>query len=152
MPSLTKLLEANERIDFVIDYISPLQEFDKKDGGTYQAHEVKLKTMSNNVMYDARFFENHPHKTGDMVRGYLNAKGYPDFTKVESGEPRNNGQEVKKERELAGRASAEDVKSICISLQGLVQAYIIAGHEDPLGMAQKMRILIIQSAEEISQS
>lgn len=117
--NLKQLLEGKE-VDFVIDYLGPLQDFPKKDGGTYEAHEGKLRTTSNGEVYDNRFFSQQAStlKVGDMVRGYLNAKGYPAFDKVSSGEPRNNAMEVRKERAMASEKNEVVISQIACNFMG----------------------------------
>jgi len=129
-PSMKNLLQGGP-IDFQVEYVGPLQEFPKKDGGTYEAHEVKLMTRSNSEVYSARWFAYDVlnFKVGDLVRGELNAKGWPAWSPIESGETVNNYQQVKAERAVADVVHKEDVKSIAISLQGLAQAYVNANSD-----------------------
>lgn len=130
--NLKELLQGKE-VDFVIDYLGTPQDFPKKDGGTYEACEAKLKTTSNGEVYDNRFFPQQAQalKVGDTVRGYLNAKGYPQFDKVMSGESRNNTREVRKEREMATENKEGDAKQneVVISqiLHGFMKAAISNG-------------------------
>ena len=62
---------------------------------------------------------------------------------------RSNVAENTQKKHFDNYQEQQDKKGIEISLQGLVQAYIIAGVDDPLSMAKKMRLLIKSAAEEI---
>jgi len=55
----------------------------------------------------------------------------------------------RQERQQEDHQKAARIKDACISLQGLVQAYIIQGREDPLEAAILMREQIIKEATKI---
>lgn len=127
MVSLSNLLKGQpDGIDFTVDYIEPLKDHKKKAGGTYEAHSVKLRTTSNSEIYDAIMFPQFVEtiKVGDTVRGFINSKGYTDFRKVQSGEPRQNTREVQKERKLS---SDRDETVISMILHGFMTAAISNG-------------------------
>ena len=127
MVSLSNLLKGQpDGIDFKVDYIEPLKAHKKKAGGEYDAHSVKLVTTANNEVYDAIMFPQFVAtiKVGDLVRGFINAKGYSEFRKVQSGEPSNNYQEVNKERAMA---SQRDETVISMILHGFMSAAISEG-------------------------
>lgn len=126
MVTLKNLLQGTDGIDFTIDYIEPLKDHKKKDGGIYQAHAVKLRTTSNGEIYDTKFFPMFAEtvQVGDTVRATLNDKGYPDFRKVSIGEPRNNTREVRKERAIAQQ---RDETVIGMILHGFMSAALSDG-------------------------
>lgn len=146
-----KELLTNRQVDFVIDWMSPVMDLPKKTGGTYQAHEAKIRTTSNGEVYDARFFPTFGAtvKAGDTIQGKLNNAGYPDFRKVESGEPRNNYQEVHKEREIASMRDIKTKKEIAIGLRGLYQAHVSAGrnNQEALHLALEADAMIEKAAQ-----
>jgi len=147
---LKDLLKGKE-VDFVIDYLGPLTDFDKKAGGTYEAHEAKLRTTSNGEVYDTRFFPKFADtvQQGDMVQGKLNNAGYPDFRKVESGEHRSNTVQVKQEREMAVAKDNRSFHDIHVGLRGLMQAHITAGMKnvDALDAALEADAMVMKTAQ-----
>ena len=152
--SLKTLITANGSVDFVIDYIGPEQDFPKKAGGTYKACKLIVKTRSNGETYEDKMFLNETklYKVGDLINASLNDKGYVQWRKVESGEPRNNYSEIKKERAMSNQVDADKIKSVAISLQGLVQAHVSAGktNEQALMLAVEARQMILQKAVELA--
>ena len=144
MVSLSKLLESNGPIDFIVDYVSPVQEFASKKGSMYDAHEVKLKTRSNGEVYTHRMFPSEAvkHKVGDSIRADLDDRGYPVFAKVQSGDPRNNYQEIKKERNMAanrsGMENAEKARNCSIILQAFVKSWVESGVAKTPGEADQL--------------
>src|SRR3990167_4085075 len=119
--SLKNLITANGSVDFVIDYIGAEQDFPKKAGGTYKSCKLIVKTRSNGETYEDKMFLNETklYKVGELINASLNDKGYVQWRKVDSGEPRNNYQEVQKERAMSNQVDADKIKSVAISLQGL---------------------------------
>lgn len=133
MASLSKIIGNTGPVDLVIDYIGSETDMQKKGGGSYKAHKIILKSSSTGETFEDKIFPNQIdyYKVGDMVHVDLNDKGYVAFSKVESGEPRNNYKEVKKERAMAPvnmKIDNEDkAKQTSIILQAFTKSWIEGG-------------------------
>lgn len=125
----TKIIKENGPMDFVLDYISPEMDMKKKDGGSYKGHEIKIKTRSNNMVYDSKMFPNEvkSYKVGELINASLNDRGYIQWRKVQSGEQRNNYDDVKAEQGMKTAAQEYDKKGLRISMQGYKQCFIESG-------------------------
>jgi uncharacterized membrane protein len=164
MASAKKIIEQLGPVDMKIYDIGDEIDMLGKNGA-YRAHKVILKSASTGDTIEDKLFPNQvdSYKVGDVVQLYLNDKGYVAFRKIQSGEPRNNYQEVKKERAMqpinARIDNLQRTKEIQICLQGLYQAHISAGKDnnEALKLAAEARNLLqlevamIMSKESASQ-
>ena len=122
MSKINDRLRKSGPINFSLDYIGPLQDFDKKSGGTYQARECKLRIPATSEIIDMRLFDNlvGSMKIGSVIRGEAGAGEYPNWSPVGSGHltPENNIEQVKNERAFTKEVKEEVVNRIICTYIG----------------------------------
>lgn len=160
---IEQALKQTPVVHFVVKSISDVQY--AKNGSQYRKTEISLPATGKTgtiTWFDRTFafdfgrpiIDDVDDLVGKDMEAYTNAKGFKAFRIVNhQTATQNNMQQVKGERvatkEFTDADDKRDLKDIEISLQGLVQAYIIQGKADPLGDAEKMRERIKAKAKEI---
>lgn len=144
MSNVNNLLKQYGPVDFEVCSVGPLESFDKKNGGTYEAHEVKIKTRSNGEIYTVRMFEslvNAGMIAGSLVRGTVGSNGYAQWELLPVGpasaaipQPKNNSQQVHDERSMKNDTMAYNEEKMIhdwkLGLAGIVQSLLIRGDSD----------------------
>jgi hypothetical protein len=171
MPFLSETLQSGP-IDFIYLSHSPYQSFSKKAGGTYMAGELTIKTRSTGAIskekiFNEAFYQGFTKRLtpGCLIRAQLSPKNPKniDWEILPTGDAgldvpqMSNGKQVKIEREYSHSNDEQAEKSIAISLQGLVQAYVSRGGEltgeallrEALSFAANARDAINKKAHEI---
>ena len=144
MSNVKTLLETVGPVDFEICSIGPVEPFEKKGGGTYDAQEVKIRTRSNGEVYTVRMFPSVVENglmIGSLVRGSIGSNGYPQWEPLPTGPAsanlpqRSNYKQVQAERQMKDMTdtqqrkideyrSSEDEKWDRIALSKIVHEFV----------------------------
>lgn len=151
-----ELLKTSGPINFEILSISPVREFDKRDGGTYEAHEVELRVPASGEQIKERMFPKFVQylKVGGSVRGEAGPK-YPNWGYVQSGQQfETNSQAVKNERTFTEESKKPDKSVISRIVCSYMGAAIGAGKSpaDAKTLAKEAYYEQVELVEEIYQS
>lgn len=137
--------------------LSEIKQKKKKDGGTFGVHELLVKHHDGRTeTYDVfpkavKFGKLNTCHFNDQIMAFANGdfvnwKVLGQGEETLSAEQPSNYKQKKREVALAEQDNTQKIKEVFISLQGLTQSYIIAGHPEPLQAAIEMRKQIIEAA------